>query len=65
MKCSFCGAEIERGTGKIYVKKDGKIFYFCKMKCEKNMLKLKRSSRHIKWTELYRKEKASRIKTEK
>ena len=24
VKCSFCGKDIEPGTGKIYVKKDGK-----------------------------------------
>ncbi len=41
-KCTFCGNEIELGTGKMYVKKDGKIFYFDKRKCEKNMMKLGR-----------------------
>ena len=32
--CSFCGNEIEPGTGKLYVKKDGTVFYFCKNKCQ-------------------------------
>jgi large subunit ribosomal protein L24e len=41
---------MEKGTGKIYVKKTGKILFFCSMKCEKNMLKLKRSPRKVKWT---------------
>jgi len=50
MKCSFCEKQIERGTGKIYVRKTGKISFFCSMKCEKNMLKLKRSPRKMKWT---------------
>jgi|TARA_B100001971_G_C17761891_1_gene320604 large subunit ribosomal protein L24e len=50
-KCSFCGNDLERGTGKMYVKKDAKIFYFCSMKCEKNLLKLRRKPRNIKWTE--------------
>jgi len=33
-KCSFCGDEIEPGTGKIYAKKDGTVLYFCKLKCQ-------------------------------
>ena len=51
MKCSFCGKEITKGTGKMYVKKDAKILYFCTNKCEKNALKLKRKPRKLKWTE--------------
>ena len=27
--CSFCGSQLEPGTGKMFVKKDGAIFYFC------------------------------------
>lgn len=50
-KCSFCGKQMERGTGKMYVYKTGKIDYFCSMKCEKNKLKLKRKARNIKWAE--------------
>lgn len=57
MKCSFCEEEIMPGTGKMYVKKDGKIFYFCSMKCQKNMIKLKRKARVIKWTKSFRDEK--------
>ena len=53
--CSFCGETIKKGTGKIYVKKDGKILYFCSNKCEKNMLKLKRKSIKTKWTKFYKK----------
>ncbi len=51
--CSFCGYEIEPGTGKMYVKRDGKIYYFCSRKCEKNMLELKRNPRKLKWTKFY------------
>ncbi|MBO8183718.1 MAG: 50S ribosomal protein L24e [Archaeoglobus sp.] len=51
--CSFCGEEIEVGTGKMYVRRDGKVFYFCSGKCEKNMLKLKRNPRKLKWTRKY------------
>lgn len=50
MKCSFCSFEIPSGTGKMFVKKDGKIFYFCSTKCEKNMLKLGRKPRNVRWT---------------
>ncbi|MBW2977619.1 50S ribosomal protein L24e [Candidatus Woesearchaeota archaeon] len=49
-KCSFCKKDIEKGTGKMYVKKDGKILHFCKRKCEKNMFKLKRKPGSLKWT---------------
>ena len=52
-KCSFCGNDIERGTGKIFVFKSGKIANFCSTKCEKNMLKLGRKSRELKWTKHY------------
>ena len=48
-RCSFCGKNIEPGTGKMYVRKDGKVLYFCSSKCEKNMLKLKRNPRYVKW----------------
>ena len=54
-KCSFCGAEIEPGTGKLYCKKDGKVFHFCKMKCQKNMIKLKRVPRRVRWSKQYAK----------
>jgi large subunit ribosomal protein L24e len=52
-RCSFCKEVIEKGTGKIFVKTDGKILNFCSNKCEKNMLKLKRKPREIKWTKEY------------
>jgi large subunit ribosomal protein L24e len=48
-KCSYCSRNIEQGTGKMFVTKDGKIIYFCSKKCEKNMLKLKRNPRFLKW----------------
>ena len=63
MECSFCGQEISQGTGKMYVTKQGKLFHFCSNKCEKNLLKLKRKPRTVKWTEDYRAEKAIRIKS--
>jgi large subunit ribosomal protein L24e len=54
--CSFCGDDIEPGTGKMFVKKDGAIFYFCSAKCEKNQLDLKRVPRRVKWTKRFVKE---------
>lgn len=62
MKCTFCGKELIKGTGKMYVKNDGKIFYFCNLKCEKNMLKLKRKPAKFLWTEEGQTEKTKRIK---
>lgn len=49
MKCSFCQQEIEKGTGKMFIKTDAKIFYFCSKRCEKNMLKLGRNPARVKW----------------
>ena len=48
-KCSFCSEEIEKGTGKMFVRNDGKLFHFCSSKCSKNMLKLKRKPAKVKW----------------
>jgi large subunit ribosomal protein L24e len=47
--CSFCGASIEPGTGKMFVKKDGTILFYCSTKCQKNH-NLKRIPRRMPWT---------------
>lgn len=47
MKCSFCKQEIEKGTGKMFVKSDGRIFYYCSSKCQKNH-KI-RDPKNVKW----------------
>lgn len=60
--CSFCGKEIEPGTGKMYVKKDGTFFLFCTNKCQKNMIGMKRVPRKITWTRAYAATKARNIK---
>lgn len=52
-KCDFCGNVLKPGTGKMYVKSDGKVHYFCSSKCEKNRLKLKRRAKNLKWTKKY------------
>lgn len=57
VKCNFCGDNIPPGTGKIYVKKDGRILNFCSMRCEKNMLKLGRKPLKTRWTQAFHKEK--------
>ena len=46
---------MDEGTGKIFVREDAREFYFCSMKCEKNMLKLKRKNIRTKWTKHYKK----------
>ena len=61
MKCSFCGTEMEKGTGMLHAYKDGSVYPFCSRKCEKNMLKLKRKPQRIKWTARYHEEKAIRM----
>jgi large subunit ribosomal protein L24e len=48
--CYFCGAEVKRGSGIMYVKKDGSVLNFCSSKCRKNSLNLKREGRRVKWT---------------
>jgi large subunit ribosomal protein L24e len=47
--CSFCGSQLEPGTGKMYVRKDGSVLFFCSSKCQNNQ-KLGRVPRRIEWT---------------
>ncbi len=58
MDCTFCGKSIPLGTGKMYVKVDGRVFYFCSNKCEKNMIKLNRIPRNTRWTAEHARQKA-------
>jgi large subunit ribosomal protein L24e len=46
--CDYCGAEIDQGTGTMYVKVDGETMHFCSSKCEKNA-DLGRESRDVEW----------------
>lgn len=62
--CSFCGLEIEPGTGKMFVKKDGTVLNFCTSKCYKNMIELRRVPRTTKWTKKFENEKKARQKAE-
>ena len=60
--CSFCGAEIETGSGKMFIKKDGTVLNFCTNKCYKNMIELKRVPRTTAWTAKFKIEKEARLK---
>ncbi|KCZ71894.1 ribosomal protein L24E [Candidatus Methanoperedens nitroreducens] len=60
-KCSFCGVAIEQGTGKLYARKDGTVFYFCSSKCQRN-LNLGRIPRKVRWTEAGRKARGKAAK---
>jgi large subunit ribosomal protein L24e len=53
--CSFCESPIPKGTGMMYVKKDGTLFNFCSSKCKKNNLDLGREGRRQKWTQAAKK----------
>ena len=48
--CSFCNSEIPKGTGEIYVLRDGTSLTFCSSKCRNNHVKLRREGRLMKWT---------------
>jgi len=34
-KCSYCLKEIEKGTGMMYVRRNGSIKYYCSTRCYK------------------------------
>ena len=42
MKCSYCTQDIEKGTGLMYVRKNGDIRYFCSDRCFKFEIKYKK-----------------------
>ena len=47
--CTFCGGQIEPGTGLMYVTKRGEIYWFCSSKCFKNYVKLRRNPAKLTW----------------
>jgi large subunit ribosomal protein L24e len=55
--CSFCAEDIEPGTGKMFIRRDGTIHFFCSSKCERNLLNLGRVPRWTRWTKPYRRAK--------
>ncbi len=62
-KCNFSGESIRKGTGIMYVLKDGKVLHFKNTKCLKNYTKLKRKPLKTKWTQAYHAEKKKRLVT--
>lgn len=48
MKCSFCGKKIKSGTGIMFVKNDGTIYYWCSSKCEKNHMRKRKKPKWAK-----------------
>ena len=48
--CNFCGNSIEPGTGKMYIRTDGSVFYFDRHKCFVNFVELKRIPRETQWS---------------
>lgn len=42
MKCSYCSAEIKKGTGTMFVYNTGLIKYYCSSRCFKNDVQMKR-----------------------
>jgi len=52
MKCSFCGEALKQGSGKMVVKNDGKLLYYCSSKCQGNV-RLGRDAKAVRWTKAY------------
>ena len=50
MKCSYCTTEIEKGTGMMYVKKNGSLRYYCSKRCFKfdNVYKKRPNAKEIR-----------------
>jgi large subunit ribosomal protein L24e len=48
-ECDYCGADIEPGTGVMFVENDGGVTHFCSSKCERNA-DLGREPRDLEWT---------------
>jgi large subunit ribosomal protein L24e len=62
--CSFCGGNVEPGTGSLFVKRDGSTFYFCRSKCSRNLLDLRRNPRRVRWTVHHLRERGVEAKRE-
>jgi large subunit ribosomal protein L24e len=59
-ECDFCGADIEPGTGTMFVSRDGTTTHFCSSKCEKNA-DLGREARDLEWTASGRPEEVEEV----
>jgi large subunit ribosomal protein L24e len=58
-KCTFCGGKTPEARGKMFVRNDGKVLYFCNSKCQKNW-KLRRVGKNVRWTHTFQKESAGK-----
>lgn len=58
MKCSICRTNIQKGSGKMYVRNDGRIFYFCSSKCQKNF-RMGRETKKLRWASREKKVRTS------
>jgi large subunit ribosomal protein L24e len=56
MKCSVCKSNINKGSGKMFVRNDGRIIYFCGSKCQKNF-NMGREPKKLKWASSEKKAK--------
>ena len=54
MKCTFCGNDVESGTGILYVYKTGKTANLCSSKCKKNLIDLGRNPIHTRWSKRFK-----------
>ncbi|MEM2141658.1 MAG: 50S ribosomal protein L24e [Candidatus Thorarchaeota archaeon] len=55
-RCTFCGRDIEPGTGIAFVRtKDGAVLWFCSNKCKVSSIDRGMKPRETKWTLLYQK----------
>lgn len=55
-KCSFCGRDVEPGTGMMFIRNDGRVYWFCSSKCRKSLVEMRRDPRKFKWTLKWKKE---------
>ncbi len=62
-QCSFCAGEVEPGTGTMFVKRDGSVFYFCSSSCRKQQLHLGRVGHRLKWTRAHAVKRAQQQST--
>jgi large subunit ribosomal protein L24e len=62
-QCSFCAGEVEPGTGTMFVKRDGTVFFFCSGSCRKQQLHLGRVGHRLKWTRAHSLKRAAQQST--
>ena len=53
LNCFFCVQRLSPASGIMLVKNDGSIQWTCSNKCKKNLRKLRRDPRKMKWTNKY------------